>query len=510
MLEETNSFQLVLSTPEELAGLPQNVLDFAAASAKAAGKAEGEYVFGLQKPSWIPFLTYSSNRALRQKMFEAYAMRGNNGNDYDNKGTLKQIMKLRIRQAHIMGYETPAAYILSDKMAQNPETVDAFLQKIMTAASVKAKQEVKEMQAIVDQEGGNFEIKPWDWVYYSNKVKESKYALNENELLPYFEANNVRQGAFECAHKLYGLNFEKMSDLPVYNPEVEAFKVTDADGSLIGIFYTDYYLRTTKQGGAWMTNFVTQYYKNGQEQRPAIVNVGNFTNPTEDTPCLLSLDDVETVFHEFGHALHGLLTQCHYNTSSGTNVAQDFVELPSQINENWAFQPEVLRMYAKNYKTGEVISDELIEKIQKTGTFNQGFATSELCAAAMLDMKWHELSDVKQVDELDVMDFETSTMKEIGLIDEIIPRYRSTYFSHIFAGGYFAGYYGYLWAEVLDKDGFAYFMENGIFDQATAKKFRHILESGASEEPMKLYKDFRGQDPSIEPLLEGRGLVDPK
>ncbi|MBQ2195199.1 MAG: M3 family metallopeptidase, partial [Bacteroidales bacterium] len=348
-------------------------------------------------------------------------------------------------------------------------------------------------------------IQPWDWFYYAEKVRKAKYALDEETTKPYFQMENVRQGVFNNASKLYGLQFEKIQDAPLYNPDVEVFKVSDADGSLIGVLTTDYFPRESKRGGAWMNNIRDQYVTlDGQMVRPIIVNVGNFNKPTADTPSLLSLDNVETMFHEFGHALHGLLSQCHYRTVSGTAVARDFVELPSQINENWAFQKEVLAGYAKHYQTGEVIPEELVDKIIAAGNFNQGFMTTELCAASILDMKWHELESVEGID---IEAFEKQVCQEMGLIDEIIPRYRTTYFNHIFNSGYSAGYYSYLWAEVLDKDAFELFMEKGIYDPATAKSFRqNILEKGGSDEPMTLYKNFRGAEPDPDALLRARGL----
>ena len=451
------------------------------------------------------------DRAEREKMYRAFAARGNNGNEYDTKEIILNILKLKEEKAKLLGYDTPAAQILSDKMAKTPEAVDVFLANIFKYAVARAKEEVKDMQKIMDQDiaAGKVEkgakIQPWDWFYYSEKVRKAKYDLDEELVKPYFQMENVREGVFNTASKLYGLQFEKIENAPKYHPDVEAFKVSDADGSLIGVLLTDYFPRESKRGGAWMNNVRDQYVTlDGQMVRPIIVNVGNFNKPTADTPSLLSIDNVETMFHEFGHALHGLLSQCHYSTVSGTAVARDFVELPSQINENWAFQKEVLTGYAKHYQTGEVIPDELVEKILAARTFNQGFMTTELCAASILDMKWHELSSVEGID---IEAFEAKACKEMGLIDEIIPRYRTTYFNHIFNSGYSAGYYSYLWAEVLDKDAFELFKEKGIFDPATAMSFRHnILEKGGSEEPMTLYKTFRGAEPDPEALLRARGL----
>lgn len=505
LLAETNAFQLVLSTEEELAGLPQAVRDAAALLAKENGMEEGKFLFTLQKPSWIPFMQYSARRDLREKMFKAYANRGNNGGKTDNNQVVLDIIRLRIEKANLLGFDTPANFILDETMAKNQKTVDDFLATVFKPAVAKAKAERTELQKMIDKENGGFKLEPWDWDYYTEKLRQEKYALNEDDIKPYFQMENVREGMFNLAAQLYDLKFEKLENMPVYNPEAEVFKVSSSvDGSLIGILYTDYYPRASKRAGAWMTNFREQSNLHGNMVRPVIVNIGNFTKPTADQPSLLSLDDVETMFHEFGHALHGLLTQCHYKTVSGTNVARDFVELFSQINENWAFEPEILKTYAKHYKTGEVIPDSLIEKIQMVSTFNQGFITTELCAAAMLDMYWHELTSV---DGIDVQKFEADMMKKAGLIDEIIPRYRTTYFNHAFKGGYSAGYYGYLWAEVLDKDAFEMFRKNGLLDKETAKAFKEkMIEKGGSDEPMKLFIDFRGAQPNPDAMLRGRGL----
>ena len=467
--------------------------------------------FGVAISEYPDAMAVEEDRARREAMFRAYSNRGNNGNENDTKDIIFNILKLKEEKAQLLGYPTPAAHILSNKMAKTPEAVDAFLANIFKYAVARAKEEVKDMQQVMDADiqAGKVEkgatIQPWDWFYYAEKVRKAKYALDEELTKPYFKMENVREGVFNTASKLYGLTFEKIENAPKYHPDVEAFKVTDADGSLIGVLTTDYFPRESKRGGAWMNNIRDEYVTaDGQMVRPIIVNVGNFNKPTADTPSLLSLDNVETMFHEFGHALHGLLTQCHYRTVSGTSVARDFVELPSQINENWAFQKEVLAGYAKHYETGEVIPDELVEKIIAAGNFNQGFMTTELCAASILDMKWHELPSVEGVD---IAAFEKKVCQEMGLIDEIIPRYRTTYFNHIFNSGYSAGYYSYLWAEVLDKDAFELFMQKGIFDPATATSFRkNILEKGGSEEPMTLYKNFRGAEPDPDALLRARGL----
>lgn len=466
--------------------------------------------FGVSISEYGEAMAATEDRALREKMFKAYSSRGNNGNEYDNKDLMVRMMALRIEKANLLGYDNPAQMILADKMAGNPETVDSFLASIMAPAVAKAKEEIADMQVFMNEDikagllpEGSV-IEPWDWAYYTEKVRKAKYALDEEQTKPYFQMENVRQGVFDLTTKLWGLQYEKLEDIPVYHEDVEGFKVTDADGSLIGVILTDYFPRSTKRGGAWMTNFVNQEVIDGEDIRPVIVNVGNFAKPAADKPSLLSLDNVETLFHEFGHALHGLLSQCTYKSVSGTSVARDFVELPSQIMENWAFQKEVLAGYARHYETGEVIPDSLVAKIEAAANFNQGFMTTELAAASILDMKWHELTSAEG---LDPMAFEKAACEEMGLIDEIIPRYRSTYFAHIFSGGYSAGYYSYLWAEVLDKDAFELFMQKGIFDKETAMSFRrNVLEKGGSDEPMDLYRRFRGADPDAGALLRGRGL----
>ena len=412
--------------------------------------------FGVAISEYGEAMAATEDRALREKMFKAYASRGNNGNENDTKELITRMMELRVEKAKLLGYENPAQMILNDKMAGTPETVDTFLAGIIAPAVEKAKAEIVDMQAVMDEDikagllPAGTKIQPWDWAYYAEKVRKAKYALDEEELRPYFKMENVRQGVFDLTTKLFGLQYEKLETIPTYHADVEGFKVTDADGSLIGIILTDYFPRSTKRGGAWMNNFVNQEIVGGVETRPVIVNVGNFAKPTADKPSLLTLDQVETLFHEYGHALHGLVTKCTYKSVSGTSVARDFVELPSQIMENWAFQKEVLAEYARHYETGEIIPDELVAKIEAAGTFNQGFMTTELAAAAMLDLKWHMITEVPA----SVEEFEAETCKAMGLIDEIIPRYRSTYFAHIFSGGYSAGYYSYLWSEVLEKDAF--------------------------------------------------------
>ena len=465
--------------------------------------------FGVAISEYGGAMASTADRDLREKMFKAYASRGNNGNENDTKDLILKMMALRVEKANLLGYENPAQMILHDKMAGTPETVDSFLAGIIAPAVVKAKEEIADMQAVMDEDikagllPAGSKIEPWDWAYYTEKVRMAKYALDEEQTKPYFQMENVRQGVFDLTTKLYGLQYEKLENIPTYHADVEGFKVMDADGSLIGVILTDYFPRPTKRGGAWMNNFVNQEVIDGEDIRPVIVNVGNFAKPVDGKPSLLTLDQVETLFHEYGHALHGLLSQCHYKSIAGTSVARDFVELPSQIMENWAFEPEVLATYARHYETGEVIPAELVAKINAAGTFNQGFMTTELAAAAILDLKWHMESAVPA----DVEAFEAEACKQMGLIDEIIPRYRSTYFAHIFSGGYSAGYYSYLWAEVLDKDAYELFKQKGIFDTETSMSFRrNILEKGGSEEPMELYRRFRGADPDPAALVRARGL----
>ena len=470
--------------------------------------------FGVAISEYGGAMASTADRSLREKMFKAYASRGNNGNENDTKDLVLKMMALRIEKANLLGYENPAQMILHDKMAGDPETVDTFLAGIIAPAVKKAKEEIADMQVMMDADIAagllpkGSKIEPWDWAYYTEKVRMAKYALDEEQTKPYFQMENVRQGVFDLTTKLWGLQYEKLEDIPTYHADVEGFKVMDADGSLIGVILTDYFPRSTKRGGAWMNNFVNQEKIDGKEIRPVIVNVGNFAKPVDGKPSLLTLDQVETLFHEYGHALHGLLSQCTYKSVAGTSVARDFVELPSQIMENWAFQPEVLATYARHYETGEVIPAELVAKIEAAGTFNQGFMTTELAAAAMLDLKWHMIDVIpSEAEESFVESFEAAACAQMGLIDEIIPRYRSTYFAHIFSGGYSAGYYSYLWAEVLDKDAFELFMQEGIFDSETAMSFRkNILEMGGSDEPMDLYRRFRGADPDPAALTRARGL----
>ena len=472
---------------------------------------------GVTVSQYSDFMTSCADRALREKAFKAYSSRGNNGGDTDNNAIVLEIMKLRTEQANLLGYETSAAYLLDGKMAGNPATVDAFLAEIMEASMKKAKEEIADMQKIMDEDiaaglvPAGEKIRPWDWFYYAEKVRARKYDLDEEQTKPYFQVDSVRKGVFFAANKIYGVTVEEAPEVEVYNPVVKAFRVSDRDGSLLGIFYCDYFTRDTKRGGAWMNNFRDQYVDAaGKDVRPVIVNVCNYPPATEDAPSLLTIDQVQTAFHEFGHALHGFLTKCRYRDVSGTAVARDFVEMFSQFNEHWAFQPEILAAYAHDFRTGEPIPAELVDKIINSLKFNQGFMTGELCAASILDMKWHELTAERLAaftDAESIRRFEAEQCAGMGLIDEIIPRYRTTYFNHIFNSGYSAGYYSYLWAEVLDTDAFEYFQAHGIYNPEVCRSFREtFLERGGSEEPMTLFRSFKGGEPDPNALLRARGL----
>jgi len=504
LLAETNDFTLVIEDEKDLSGLPESVKATAAETAKEQG-LEGKWVFTLQKPSLIPFITYAENRENREYLFKGYIERGNNNNEHDNKAIVSEIVNLRLRRANMLGYDTHADYVLDNNMAKTPDKVYGLIESLMDAGLVVAKQEVKDLQALIDKEGENFKLEPWDWWYYAEKLKKEKYAFDDETLRPYFVLENVQKGLFTVANKLYGLQLTERTDLPVYHPDVKVYEVKEADGSVIGILYMDFFPRESKRGGAWMTSFRKQYKKDGGNVIPVIQTVFNFTKPTGDKPSLLSFDEASTMFHEFGHALHGLLSNCTYISLSGTAVPRDFVELPSQIMENWAAEPEVLKMYALNYKTGEPIPDELIEKMKNAGHFNQGFITVEFMSAALLDMDWHTIIEQKNYD---VTEFENASLEKMHMIPEIVVRYRSTYFAHIFSGGYSSGYYSYAWAEVLDADAFEAFKENGIFDQATARAFReNILSMGGTDDPMKLYVQFRGREPKTEAMLKRKGLL---
>ncbi|GAA4520068.1 M3 family metallopeptidase [Sphingobacterium thermophilum] len=503
LLAETNAYELVIDKEEDLAGLPEAVKAAAAETAKAKGK-EGKWVFTLSNPSVMPFLQYADNRELRKQIWNAYQKRGNNGNDNDNKDVLLKIANLRLEKAKLLGYESHAAYVLEEAMAGNPNNVYNLLNKLWTPAINKAKAEAADIQKEIEAAKDTFKVAPYDWRYYAEKIRVKRYALNEEEIKPYFSLASVREGAFETATKLYGITFVALNNVPTYHEEVEVYEVKDKDGSHLGLLYADFFPRESKRGGAWMTSYRSQYMKEGKRVAPVISIVCNFTKPVGDQPALLTFDEATTLFHEFGHALHGLMSNVKYRSLAGTSVSRDFVELPSQIMENWAADPEVLKTYAKHYKTGEAIPDSLIAKMEKAGTFDQGFATTEYLAASLLDMAYHA---IKTPITGDVNTFEKAAMDKIGLIDAIIPRYRSTYFQHIFSGGYSAGYYAYIWAEVLDSDAYAAFKEKGLFDEVTAASFRkNILEKGGTVNPAELYRAFRGKDPDPIHLMKKRGL----
>ncbi|MFA9454326.1 MAG: M3 family metallopeptidase, partial [Candidatus Aminicenantaceae bacterium] len=503
VLNDTNAFEMLLDSEGDLAGLPEGLVTGYAEAAQAKGHG-GKWLLTLHKPSFIPFLMYSEQRDLREKIFKAFANVGNNDNAFDNKAIASKTAALRVERANLLGYESHAAFILEDNMAKEAGNVYNLLMQVWTPALARAKEEVKDMLAMIAAEGGNFKLQPWDWWYYAEKVKMAKYDLDDQAIRPYFKLENVRAGMFDVANKLFGITFTEIVDIPRYLDEVQAFEVKEADSTHVGVLYTDYYPRESKQGGAWMNAYRKQYKQNGENIRPVIANHGNFSKPTGDMPALISYDEALTMFHEFGHALHGLLSDCTYRPLSGTSVPIDFVELPSQIMEHWASHPDVIKSYARHYETGEPIPDELLEKIKNAGHFNQGFATVEYLASCFLDMDWHVLSEVE---EHEAGAFEKASMDKIGLISEIIPRWRSTYFQHIFASIYSSGYYSYIWAEVLDSDAFEAFKETSLFDQKTAASLRkNILAAGGTDDPMAMYLRFRGAEPKIEPLLRKRGL----
>ncbi len=504
VLSEDNGFALVLDTPEDLAGLPEGVVAGAVETAREKG-LEGKWVFTLHKPSCIPFFQYSSRRELREKLFKALVSRGANGNDADNREIAAKIASLRVAQAGLLGYKTMADFILEVNMAKTPAGVNGLLDQVWKPALAMAKNEARELEKMMNKDGVAGKLEPWDWWYYAEKLKKAKYDLDDEALRPYFELGAVRQGAFDTANKLWGLTFAKRTDIPVYHPDVEVFEVKEADGTHVGILYSDYFPRPSKRGGAWSSTLRSQSIRDGKMITPLVYNVGNFTKPTADQPSLITFEEALTLFHEFGHALHDLLARTTYASIGGTNVPRDFVELPSQIMENWAADPEVIKAYAKHYQTGEPIPQALLDKVDKAGKFNQGFTTVEFVSACYLDMAWHTLADPAV---RDAVAFENGLLTQIGMIPEIVVRYRSPYFSHIFSGGYAAGYYSYLWSEVLDKDAFQAFKETSLFDQKTAKSFRdNILSIGNTREAMESYKAFRGREPKVEPLLKARGLL---
>ena len=509
LLAETNNFEIILSR-DDLKGLPEDIVNLAKEEADnkfkktSDKKYANKYIFTSHRSSMYPFLTYSERRDLREKLYTGYIMRGDNDNEYDNKNITSKIASLRVEKANILGFETHAHYVLDNTMAKTPEAVYELLNQLWEPALSRAKNELQELQKFVNEEGQNFKIASWDWWYYSEKVRKDKYNIDEEELKNFFTLDNTIDGIFKTANKLFGLTFEEKFDIELYHPDARVWQVKDKNGSHLGLYIGDYYTRSSKRGGAWMSTFKDQSNFDGRE-RPIVINVCNFPPPSKDKPSLLSFEHVTTLFHEFGHGLHGLLTNTHYRSLSGTSVSRDFVEFPSQVLEHWASEPELLKSYAKHYKTGEVISDELIDKMKNASKFNQGFANTEYLAATYLDMDWHSL---ESTDIQDTNDFERKSLEKIGLIDEIVSRYRTTYFQHIFTSSYSAGYYSYIWAAVLDSDAFAAFKESGdIYNQDLASKYReYILEKGGTENPMELYQKFRGSNPNIGPLLEDRGL----
>ena len=503
ILAETNKYELVIDAKNDLAGLPQGLIDAAAADAKAKGK-EGKWVFTLSNSSVMPFLQYSSNRELRKQIWNAYETRGNHDDELDNKKNAVELANLRGQKARLLGYKSHSNYVLEESMAKTPENVNKLLNDLWKPALEIAKTEASDIKKMMVKDGIKGAVQPYDWRYYTEKIRKERFDLDEEELKSYFSLENVRKGVFQVTGKLYGIQFKELNNVPKYHPDASVWEVTEANGTLVGVIYMDFFPRDSKRGGAWMTSYRTQKTVDGKRLAPVISIVCNFTKPSGDTPALLTFDEVSTFFHEFGHALHGLLSNVTYRSLAGTSVPRDFVELPSQIMENWVAEPEVLKMYAKHYKTGEVIPEALVNKLKKAGTFDQGFATTEYLAASLLDLAYH--SQTKDI-TTDANTFEKAAMTKIGLIESIIPRYRSTYFSHIFSGGYSSGYYSYIWSGVLDTDAFEAFKTTTLFNPEKAKSFReNVLEKGGTEDPMVLYKRFRGAEPSIEPLLRKRGL----
>ena len=502
VLKATNDYKLVVEDVNEISSLPKSVLDAALEAGNEDAATKGKYVFTVHVPSMEPFLMNCSNRELRKELWTAYSTRCTSG-DTDNTGIINKIANLRLERAKMFGYPSHAAYVLDDCMAKTPEAVDNLLMQVWGPALAKAKEECAAYQKMMKADGINEPLQPYDWRYYSEKLRKQQYDLDDDLVRPYFSLDNVREGLFMVCNKLYGIEMRENKNIPTYHPDAIPYEVVE-NGEVIAIVYMDFFPRESKRSGAWMTNFREQYVKDGQNVIPIVSLVFNFSKPTADKPALLNFDEAETMFHEFGHGLHSVFSKCTYRSLSGTNVSRDFVELPSQFLEHWVREPEVMKMYAKHYETGEVIPDSLITKIEAAATYGQGFINTELLAASFLDMDYYKITEPT---EIKLPDFEDAAMAKIGLIPEIISRYKSTYFQHVFSGGYDAGYYSYTWAAVLDNDAFEPFKEKGVFDQETAKSFRtNILEKGNTEESMVLYKRYRGQDPSIEPLLVNRGL----
>jgi peptidyl-dipeptidase Dcp len=503
MLKETNAFKLIIDNEADLAGLPADLVAVAAETAKANGM-EGKWVFTLHNPSVMPFLQYADNRELREKIFNGYINRGNNGNENDNKEVCARLVEARLEKAKLMGYEDYASFVLETRMAKTSESVYNLLNQVWTPAIAKAQEELADIKAEIKKDGKDFEPAGWDWRYYADRAKKTKFDFDESLIRPYLKLENVREGMFLFANKLYGITFTAIDSIPLPHPDAVAFECKDKDGSHLGVLYFDFFPRESKRGGAWCGQYRGQTYKDGKKVAPVVTIVCNFTKPSAGQPALLTADEAETMFHEFGHALHNLFRDVHYYGVS--SVPRDFVELPSQVNEHWVFEPEMLKEYAKHYETGEVIPAELVERLNQCGKYGQGFATTEYLAASLLDMDFHTMKEIPA--DFDVMDFEQKTLAERGLLSQIPSRYRTTYFNHTMGGGYTAGYYSYLWSEVLDADAFDAFKETGnIFNTEVAAKFRtYVLTPGGIDDAMQMYVNFRGKEPNIEPLLKNRGL----
>ena len=503
MLKETNAFRLVIDNEADLAGLPANLIAVAAETAKA-DSMEGKWVFTLHNPSVMPFLQYADNRELREKIFNGYINRGNNGNENDNKEVCARLVKARLEKAKLMGYDEYASFVLETRMAKTPEAVYNLLNQVWTPAIAKAQEELADIKAEIKKDGKDFEPAGWDWRYYADRAKKAKYDFDENLIRPYLKLENVREGMFLFANKLYGVTFTAIDSIPLPHPDAVAFECKDKDGSHLGVLYFDFFPRESKRGGAWCGQYRGQTYKDGKKVAPVVTIVCNFTKPSAGQPALLTADEAETMFHEFGHALHNLFRDVHYYGVS--SVPRDFVELPSQVNEHWVFEPEMLKEYAKHYETGEIIPAELVDRLTQSGKYGQGFATAEYLAASLLDMDFHTMKEIPA--GFNVMDFEQKTLAERGLPSQIPSRYRTTYFNHTMGGGYTAGYYSYLWSEVLDADAFEAYKETGnIFNTEVAAKFRtYVLTPGGIDDAMQMYVNFRGKEPNIDPLLKNRGL----
>lgn len=503
MLKETNAFRLIVDKKEDLAGLPDGLVAVAAETAKACGES-GKWVFTLHNPSVMPFLQYADNRELREQIFKGYINRGNNGNDNDNKAVCARLVAARLEKAKLMGYEDYASFVLETRMAKTSAAVYDLLYQVWTPALAKAKAELEDIKAEIKKDGKDFEPEGWDWRYYADRAKKAKYDFDESTIRPYLKLENVRDGMFLFANKLYGVTFEPINEIPLPHPDAIAYEAKDKDGSHLGVLYFDFFPRESKRGGAWCSQYRAQTYKDGKKVAPVVTIVCNFTKPSEGNPALLTPDEATTMFHEFGHALHNLFRDVHYYGIS--RVPRDFVELPSQVNEHWTFEPELLKEYAKHYQTNELIPDELVERFNQCGKYGQGFATTEYVAASLLDMDFHSMNEIPT--GFDVMDFEQMTLAKQGLLRQIPARYRTTYFNHTMGGGYTAGYYSYLWSEILDADAFEAYKETGdIFNAEVAEKFRrYVLQPGAIDDAMVMYVNFRGKEPNIDPLLKNRGL----